>query len=93
MTCFRACWQLTEAIVAGSDSETESVYEHIVIRAERGVLDRVRFLVPLSVIGLVWRQQRTALLGWVIGMLGFGLVFGALSAQIEGLGGAATEWV
>jgi ABC-2 type transport system permease protein len=32
------------------------------------------------------------LLGWAIGLLGFGLVFGALSDRIEGLKGAATEW-
>jgi ABC-2 type transport system permease protein len=42
--------------------------------------------------GLVWRLQRGALLGWVIGLLGFGLVFGALSDQIGGLEGEATEW-
>ncbi|MFI6677771.1 ABC transporter permease [Kribbella sp. NPDC050470] len=46
----------------------------------------------LSSIGLVWRLQRGALLGWVIGLLGFGLVFGALSDQIGGLQGEATEW-
>jgi ABC-2 type transport system permease protein len=42
--------------------------------------------------GLVWRLQRGALLGWAIGMVGVGLVFGALSEQIGGLEGAATEW-
>ena len=46
----------------------------------------------LSPAGLVWRLQRGALLGWAIGMLGFGLVFGALSDQIGGLEGEATEW-
>jgi ABC-2 type transport system permease protein len=46
----------------------------------------------LSPAGLVWRLQRGALLGWAIGLLGFGLVFGALSDQIEGLKGEATEW-
>ena len=46
----------------------------------------------LSSVGLVWRLQRGAVLGWVIGMLGFGLVFGALSDQIAGLEGEATEW-
>ncbi|MER7246987.1 ABC antibiotics transporter [Kribbella sp. NPDC000426] len=46
----------------------------------------------LGTIGLVWRLQRGACLGWVIGLLGFGLVFGALSDQIRGLQGAATEW-
>ena len=46
----------------------------------------------LSPTGLVWRLQRAALLGWATGLLGFGLVFGALSDRIEGLKGAATEW-
>ena len=46
----------------------------------------------LSPTGLVWRLQRGALLGWAIGMVGFGLVFGALSEQISGMEGAATEW-
>jgi ABC-2 type transport system permease protein len=46
----------------------------------------------LSLTGLVWRLQRGALLGWAAGLLGFGLVFGALSRQIEGLEGAAAEW-
>ena len=46
----------------------------------------------LSPAGLVWRLQRGALLGWAVGLLGFGLVFGALSEQIGGLEGAATEW-
>lgn len=46
----------------------------------------------LSPVGLVWRLQRGALLGWGVGLLGFGLVFGALSDQIEGLEGAATDW-
>ncbi|BCY09302.1 ABC transporter permease [Actinoplanes sp. L3-i22] len=46
----------------------------------------------LSPAGLVRRQQRTTLLGWVLGMLGFGLVFGTLSAQIKGLEGGATTW-
>jgi ABC-2 type transport system permease protein len=46
----------------------------------------------LSPTGLVWRLQRGVLLGWAIGMVGFGLVFGALSEQIFGMKGAATEW-
>jgi ABC-2 type transport system permease protein len=46
----------------------------------------------LSPAGLVWRLQRGALLGWAIGLLAFGLVFGALSDQIGGLEGEATEW-
>jgi ABC-2 type transport system permease protein len=46
----------------------------------------------LSPSGLVWRLQRGALLGWAVALLGFGLVFGALSDQIRGLQGDATEW-
>jgi ABC-2 type transport system permease protein len=46
----------------------------------------------LSTTGLVWRLQRGALTGWAVGLLGFGLVFGALSDQIGGLEGAATDW-
>jgi len=46
----------------------------------------------LSPSGVVWRLQRGALLGWAVGLLGFGLIFGTLSEQIGGLEGAATEW-
>lgn len=46
----------------------------------------------LSPSGLVWRLQRGTLMGWAVGLLGFGLVFGALSEQIGGLEGDATEW-
>lgn len=46
----------------------------------------------LSPTGLVWRLQRGALLGWAAGLVGVGLVFGALSEQIGGLEGEATEW-
>jgi ABC-2 type transport system permease protein len=46
----------------------------------------------LSPAGLVWRLQRGAFLGWAIGLLGFGLVFGTLSDQIKGLKGDATNW-
>jgi ABC-2 type transport system permease protein len=42
--------------------------------------------------GLIWRLQRGALLGWAIGLVGIGLIFGTLSEQIRGLEGAATEW-
>ena len=46
----------------------------------------------LSPAGLVWRLQRGALLGWAIGMLGFGLIFGAMSEQIQDVRGTALEW-
>ena len=37
----------------------------------------------LSVVGLVFRLQRAALVGWAVAMLGFGLIFGAMTAQIR----------
>ena len=46
----------------------------------------------LSPSGLVWRLQRGALLGWAVGMLGFGLIFGAIIEQIEDVEGATAEW-
>lgn len=46
----------------------------------------------LSPTGLVWRLQRGVLAGWALGLIGFGLIFGALSDQIGDLEGAATEW-
>ena len=38
----------------------------------------------LSPLGLAWRLQRGALLGWAVGMLGFGLVLGGLIGQVQG---------
>lgn len=46
----------------------------------------------LSATGLVWRLQRGALAGWAVALVGFGLVFGALSEQVRGLRGDATDW-
>jgi ABC-2 type transport system permease protein len=46
----------------------------------------------LSPTGLGWRLQRGALLGWAVGMLGFGLIFGAMSEQIQDVRGTALEW-
>jgi ABC-2 type transport system permease protein len=43
-------------------------------------------------IGLAWRLQRGALLGWVFAMLVFGLIFGAVSAQADEMEGSALEW-
>jgi putative exporter of polyketide antibiotics len=42
--------------------------------------------------GLVWRLQRSALLGWGTGLLGFGLVFGAIVDEMRDIGGAGAEW-
>lgn len=46
----------------------------------------------LGAFGLVWRLQRGALVGWTLAMLGFGLIFGAISDQITDAGRAAAEW-
>jgi ABC-2 type transport system permease protein len=46
----------------------------------------------LSPFGLVWRLQRSALIGWAVGMLGFGLVFGAIIGDVKDAGGATAEW-
>ena len=46
----------------------------------------------LSPIGLAWRLQRGALLGWAVGLLGFGLVFGAIIDEITKTSGATTDW-
>jgi ABC-2 type transport system permease protein len=46
----------------------------------------------LSPTGLVWRLQRGVLLGWAIGLVGFGLIFGALIKEITGMPKEATEW-
>jgi ABC-2 type transport system permease protein len=46
----------------------------------------------LSPPGLVWRLQRGALLGWAAGMLGFGLVFGAIVDEVASSSPATAEW-
>jgi putative exporter of polyketide antibiotics len=46
----------------------------------------------LSPFGLVWRLQRSALLGWAVAMAGFGLVFGGISNEMKDLSGAAADW-
>ena len=46
----------------------------------------------LSSPGLVLRLQRGALLGWVVGVLGFGLIFGSMSEQIQNVHGSAREY-
>ncbi|HEX6075954.1 MAG TPA: ABC antibiotics transporter [Micromonosporaceae bacterium] len=44
-----------------------------------------------SPFGLAWRLQRGALLGWAVGMLGFGLVMGGLIGQVTETD-TAREW-
>ena len=46
----------------------------------------------LSPAGLVLRLQRGALLGWGIGMVGFGLILGAMTEQIQDLEGNSREY-
>ena len=46
----------------------------------------------LSPLGLAWRLQRGALLGWAVGLVGFGLVFGAIIDEIRDTGGATADW-
>lgn len=46
----------------------------------------------LSPYGLVWRLQRSALLGWSLAMAGFGLVFGAIIDEMKDLEGTAADW-
>jgi ABC-2 type transport system permease protein len=45
-----------------------------------------------SPLGLAWRLQRGALLGWAVGMLGFGLVMGGLIGQVRDTTGTARDW-
>ncbi|ABL81179.1 MULTISPECIES: ABC antibiotics transporter [unclassified Nocardioides] len=46
----------------------------------------------LSPTGLVWRLQRGVFLAWGVALTVFGLIFGSLTEQIQGLEGDAKEW-
>jgi ABC-2 type transport system permease protein len=46
----------------------------------------------LSPVGLTWRLQRGAFLGWAVVLTMFGLIFGNLTEQIQGLTGHAKDW-
>jgi ABC-2 type transport system permease protein len=46
----------------------------------------------LSPFGLAWRLQRGALLGWAVGLAGFGLIFGAIIDEIKDTGGATADF-
>ena len=46
----------------------------------------------LSPFGLAWRLQRGALLGWAVGLAGFGLIFGAIIDEIRDTGGATADF-
>jgi ABC-2 type transport system permease protein len=40
----------------------------------------------------VWRLQRSAFTGWAVALVMFGLIFGNLTEQIQGLEGHAKDW-
>jgi ABC-2 type transport system permease protein len=46
----------------------------------------------VSAVGLVWRLQRGAFVGWAVALSMFGLIFGSLTEQIQGVEGKASEW-
>ena len=46
----------------------------------------------LSPFGLAWRLQRGALLGWAVGLAGFGLIFGSIIDEIKDTGGATADF-
>jgi ABC-2 type transport system permease protein len=46
----------------------------------------------LSTTGLAWRLQRGALIGWGIGLLGFGLILGSMSEQVRDVQGGTADW-
>ena len=56
----------------------------------RGHAEAARSL--LSPAGLVWRLQRGAFIGWAVALVMFGLIFGNLTEQIQGLQGHAKDW-
>jgi ABC-2 type transport system permease protein len=45
-----------------------------------------------SPVGLVWRLQRGVFLGWAVALTMFGLIFGNLVEQIQGLEGQGQDW-
>jgi len=59
-------------------------------RERRGHGDAARSL--LSPVGMVWRLQRGAFIGWAVALVMFGLIFGNLAKQIQGLAGHAKDW-
>ena len=42
--------------------------------------------------GLAWRLQRPTFLGWLVGLLGFGLIFGSVAESATKMEGAMREW-
>jgi ABC-2 type transport system permease protein len=56
----------------------------------RGHGSAARWLI--SPVGLVWRLQRGAFLGWAAALTMFAVIFGNLTEQIQGLEGHAADW-
>jgi ABC-2 type transport system permease protein len=83
--CGVAALYLSAVVLAGRRDVGRGI-----LAERRGPASASRSL--LSPFGLGWRMQRGALAGWTAGLVGFGLIFGALSDQIRGLKGAATDW-
>jgi ABC-2 type transport system permease protein len=46
----------------------------------------------LGPVGLVWRLQRGAFIGWAVALTMFGLIFGSLTEQIQNVEGGAGDW-
>lgn len=56
----------------------------------RGHAEATRTL--LGPVGLVWRLQPSAFIGWAVALMMFGLIFGNLTEQIQALEGHAKDW-
>jgi ABC-2 type transport system permease protein len=46
----------------------------------------------LRPIGLAWRLQRSTFLAWLVGLLGFGLIFGSVTDSVTTAEGSMREW-
>ncbi|HEX5016921.1 MAG TPA: ABC antibiotics transporter, partial [Actinomycetes bacterium] len=56
----------------------------------KGPADAKRTL--LSTVGLTWRLQRPVFTTWAAGLVVFGLIFGSLTEQIQGMTGTSADW-
>jgi putative exporter of polyketide antibiotics len=81
---FLACAGAAALLAARRD------FGHGMLRQHPGHAQASRAL--RSPLGLAWRLQRGALLGWAVGMLGFGLVFGGLIGHVQDATGTAREY-
>lgn len=46
----------------------------------------------LRPVGLAWRLQRPAFLSWLVGLVGFGLVFGSVAGSVRTAEGSMRDW-